>query len=87
MERRKNAWPEIAYTLSDSTVGELMLALTVGKEKLMRLDGMTETAQTTASKTGKNQQRRSRHLKIPSTRRETGIQSLYTRRIISYSET
>jgi len=33
MESRKNAWPEIAYILSDSTVGELMLALTVGKGK------------------------------------------------------
>ena len=31
-------------------VEELMLALRVGREKLPRLDGMTETAQTTASK-------------------------------------
>jgi len=30
-------------------VEELMLALRVGREKLPRLDGMTETAQTTAS--------------------------------------
>jgi len=49
MERRKNAWPEITCILSDSMVEELMLALRVGREKLLRLDGMTETAQTTAS--------------------------------------
>jgi len=52
MESRKNAWPGIAYILSNSTVGELMLALTVEKEKLQRLEGMTKLLRQRASKTG-----------------------------------